>query len=520
MQFRRGKFHKKPSHPSSITSSNYSDSMPTTVSQMFATFWTTFLEPKGQALFQLDPGQNDGRFVARPGHFETLLKTAIQRWRMAKFSHFLVNIDVWPATTYEPDPYEFDTDTQIKLFGVSSANNCLFQGSLIIPFKNISEQITVRHHGTWISLETWLLAWISTAQSSVNVDITEAAASYSLLVKLDPAQTAIAVQLPTELQFKVWDYIFKDCDILSPLAKGKNIPNLSRGLTPSPKRRAVSQIAVDAMLQDPVLFVTDFNTALDWQFSRVFTQYLFYNNVVEFTKLQQIQDWVSKAPLAYLNDLSHVRLCLTKDHKLEKQPPHSGGFLFDSLAALGCRVSPDWYIGALAYLPSLKTIEIYLPPDYDSYSPQYLNANGPCRVTFTNLLIDSLFPWVVLPGLDVVLTGAVRTSQKARFDRLLGLARQQQASSKSVRFLVQHQRAAIHKALSDHQCSVPHKWYPRTETDKNIYSKQITEHSNARKRLLTLVNELTFGLQRMYVHNDSVTTHHPKVARRSYFENM
>jgi hypothetical protein len=518
MQFRRGKFDLKITDASSISSSLYSDSIPTTVSQKFATFWTSAFRPSTAAFSS--SGQDDVSLVSGSGSFERLLNRAIQTWRLTKFEHFLVNINIWSTTTYEPDPYEFDPDTQIKFFGVSSVNECLFQGHLVVPFKNISGYITARHHGGWMTLENWLQAWVPTAQASIKVNITEVAAAYSSLVGLHPSQVAIALHLPAELQFKIWDYIIKDCQILHPLSTENNVSTFTKGLTPSPKRRRLRQRAITAMLPNYISLVTDFTTTLDWQFSRVFTQYLFHNNVVEFSQLQQLQEWISEAPLHYLNDISHIRLCLTKDDRLQQIPPNSVKYLFDSLAAAGCRISPDWCVSALAYLPSLKTIEIHLPLSYDHYSPQYVNVNGPCRVVFTNLLIESLFPWVVLPGVEVLLTGAVRTSQKVRFNKLLDLTKKKQTSEPGARFLIKHQREAIRQAFLEYQCSVPSKRRPDTDEEKYRHDRQVASHNKARKLFHELADELMFGIRRFYVYHNTVSTIRPNVPRRNYFKNM
>jgi hypothetical protein len=355
--------------------------------------------------------------TGRPqGWFETNLRNKIDSWREDSFDNFLVDINIWPQTSYEPDYSTMgaDFDKSIKMFNVASPGDLVFPGTGLMPFRRIwgtDFQIRTRHQ--WITVEEWLEDWKHIAKAAdYNVEAAYRHYFYSLGV------TNLIFHLPRELKWMVYDHLIEDVLEFGTDASifGSRVrlpPDLFESWPPFYWSR--HRLSLDSIL-------------FECELAQDFTQYLLQQYSFEFQSPISFINFIERAPLRVLYNAQHIRFLWTNvDSNVSccpkrKNDPRSNFCIFDFLASpYSPRPHPDWTILMLAYLPMLSDIEVGIQYDPWKFPHRwnFINNDRPCRLLYTNFLFENMFPWIVLPGVKVSFIGAIRSSVKRRIQGLI-----------------------------------------------------------------------------------------------------
>jgi hypothetical protein len=434
------------------------------------------------------------------GRFETALQQEIDDWRKKSFNHYLVDVQIWPQSSYEPSyNTTIDFSKGIKFFNVISGSGLLFPGVTLQPFRIIwGSSLQTRINGTWVPVKDWLESWLEITESTIYEPIQDYFARYCQFAGI----RNLLSSLPLEIRWMIYDGLIEDTGFLES-------PEIyERGLS-KPTRPQLNPLMYP-MIPSAWFACISEKLCKEWELARDFTQYLLRNAVINFEFSASLCSFVSNAPMHALYYVRHIRLSFTTGSR----------HIYDSLGAPGCRSTPDWTLAALAYLPLLKEIELFIDPNpwaycYDSHRP-FVNSEDGCRTACVNLFVEAIFPWIALRAVDVKFTGAIRSSQKARFRNLLSQAQEQIIKEPPKLQLTELIRTQIRKARAKYDSLRPkHSRIrnPRNEEEQWYYDERMKAFRAARADFEILCWAWVAGVVRYHVQGNSITLKRPSRRR-------
>lgn len=429
------------------------------------------------------------------GKFESALQQMIDDWRKQSFNAYLVDIRIWPQTSYEPS-YCRTTDFshEIKFFNVISESGLLFPGIILQPFRRIwGNNLQTRINDKWVPVDRWLKSWLRISELTMYDPIQYFFERYCQFAGM----RNLFSSLPVELRWMIYDLLIDDAGFCKLPEKGHQ-PSFKR-TRPQFTR---TTFKIWAGLPVSILSMRPYwELCNDWDLARDFTQYLLRNTAIEFRKHSDLQHFMEKAPFHVLHYVRHVKFCF--EEGLES--------IFDFLAAPGCRSTPDWSIAALAHLPSLMEIEIFIHPDPETCK-RFIEWHNGCRALYVNHLLEAMFPWIALHGVDVIFTGAIRSSQRTRFNSLLTQAQELAASEPPRRVLTELVRTQVRAAFAKYKGMNPTHWRIRSPMDEEqtlIRRQKMKAFENARAQFGKICWALVTGSPRYHVNDNSITCKRP-----------
>lgn len=498
------------------------------------------------------------------GPFEQKLQEIILEWQYASFSNFAVDIQIWPVTDAEPDYTGFNFDVH-KLFYVSSKSGKIFSGTLVLPIRYwgqyeicldpISSKINTEDDcrpRTWCSLEKWLSDQLIFSQQAYDFESSEALHTIwkeslksrieSLAGSQDDEEAVMKclsgriARLPNELQWMIYDQLMVDIEYLidnyrTPIPENQAtssghldlnhqyLPSVTVAPRPIKRRPILTGELLQEMLDrynKNTAFFEDHAYGLDhfrhfilrnWDLSRAFTEYLLESSILEFTNFypdskDSFHGIMSTAPMYFLYSIKRLRICWTRCQpgKDMKNWPFLTERYLNAIAAPGHNSIPHWELAALALLPRLKEIEIVFPATPSQYFAE-MNFNNPCRRIFVDFILESLFPWITIPGVTVKLTGAVRSSQRNRFANLQTKALAGQPSHKPV--ITPFTRHALVNAVRESTSSS--KNFRNHDPFTNLaYGPKELERKKARRNVEVLSRNIAHSTDRYYMNSETV----------------
>jgi hypothetical protein len=445
------------------------------------------------------------------GWFEGTLQQRIDTWRTESIDHFLVDFEIWPQTNYEPDYLMMgaDFDQSIKMFNVASPHDLVFPGTTMLPFRCVwGTDFQVRVKNEWIPVEKWLEEWKEIAKAT-NYPVEAAFQQYFYFRGV----TNLIFHLPHELKWMIYDTLVQELLIVDhptasmPLGGRHSIP---AGLVESWSRDCCSKIGLDYWLGISTGLIL-----FEWELAQDFTEYLLQQHTLEFNDHIQFINFIERTPMRIIYNIQHIRFVWTnlKDASCCGRSRESPN-LFDFLASSSSRQLPDWTLSLLAYLPMLKDIEVFIHCNPWKFPRRwsFVCNPRPCRVQYTNFLVESMFPWIVLRGVKVNFMGAIRSSYKRYLQKLLDQSKMllDNQPSRPRIHITERSRLRIAGALSDWKDCQIHRWRlkePRTEEEWRAYHMTKIANRVAGDKFRTLSKDLVDGVERLYVHGDEVRFH-------------